>query len=157
MFRGILQNHTRAGPLRVVGKALHIISSGTLWRCIVIWQVAIWSHGPRIPSYESREGILNLEGRGWLLMETTKGESIWWIKSSMGFILLMFSLISSMAFLIWSISLSKCGTIREAIPLDWFPCLAFSPSLTSWLWACPSTYLSLRCLLRAISLVNSWF
>ena len=26
---GILLNHTRAGPLRVVGKVLHIISSGT--------------------------------------------------------------------------------------------------------------------------------
>ena len=26
---GILLNHTRVGPLRVVGKALHIISSGT--------------------------------------------------------------------------------------------------------------------------------
>ena len=26
---GILLNHTRASPLRVVGKALHIISSGT--------------------------------------------------------------------------------------------------------------------------------
>ena len=69
----------------------------------------------------------------------------------------MFSLISSMAFLIWSISLSKCGTLREVVPLDWFSCLAFSPSLTSWLWACPSTYLSLCCLLRVISLVNYWF
>ena len=29
MFGGILLNHTRAGPLRVVGKAIHIISSGT--------------------------------------------------------------------------------------------------------------------------------
>ena len=28
-FGGILLNQTRAGPLRVVGKALHIISSGT--------------------------------------------------------------------------------------------------------------------------------
>ena len=28
-FGGILLNHTRAGPLRVVGKALHIISSET--------------------------------------------------------------------------------------------------------------------------------
>ena len=28
-LRGILLNHTRAGPLRVVGKALHIISSRT--------------------------------------------------------------------------------------------------------------------------------
>jgi len=25
VFRGILLNHTQAGPLRVVGKALHII------------------------------------------------------------------------------------------------------------------------------------
>ena len=30
VFRGILLKHTRVGPLRVVGKALHIISSGTL-------------------------------------------------------------------------------------------------------------------------------
>ena len=29
VFGGILLNHTRADPLRVVGKALHIISSGT--------------------------------------------------------------------------------------------------------------------------------
>ena len=29
MFGGILLNHTRAGPLRVVGKILHNISSGT--------------------------------------------------------------------------------------------------------------------------------
>ena len=29
IFEGILLNHTRAGPLRIVGKALHIISSGT--------------------------------------------------------------------------------------------------------------------------------
>ena len=29
VFGGILLNHTRAGPLRVVGKALHIISSRT--------------------------------------------------------------------------------------------------------------------------------
>jgi len=30
VFGDILLNHTRAGPLRVVGKALNIISSGTL-------------------------------------------------------------------------------------------------------------------------------
>ena len=29
IFEGILLNHTRASPLRIVGKALHIISSGT--------------------------------------------------------------------------------------------------------------------------------
>ena len=157
MFGGILLNHTHTGPLRVVGKALHIILYGTPWRCIVVLKVAIWSHGSCVPSYESKEGILNLEGRGWLLMEATKGESVQWTKSFTRFAFLMFSLILSMAFLIWSISLSKCGTLCEAIPLDWFSCLAFSPSLTSWLWACSSTYLSWRCLLIVISLVNSWF
>ena len=75
-------------------------------------------------------------------------------KSSTGFALLMFSFISSMAFLIWAISY---GTLREAVPLDWFLGSAFSPSLTSWLWACPFAYLSWRYLLRLISLVNSWF
>ena len=157
MFGGILLNHTRASSLRVVGKALHIISFGIPWRCIVVLKVTIWSHGLRVPSYESKEGILNLEGRGWLLMEAMKGESVRWTKSSIGFALLMFSLIWSIAFFIWSISLSKCGTLREAIPLDWFTCSAFSPSLTSWLWACPFTYLSWHCLFRVISLVNSWF
>ena len=111
LFGRILLNHTRTGPLSVVGKALHIISSRTPWRCIVVLKEAIWSHGLRVPSYESREGILNLEGCGWLLVEGTKGECVRWTKSSMGFTLLMFSLISSITFLIWSISLSKCGTL----------------------------------------------
>ena len=157
LFKGILLNHTCASPLRVVGKALHIISSGTAWRCIVVLKVAIWSKGSRIPSYESKEGILNLGSKGWLLMEAMKRESVRWTKSSTGFSLLMFFFISSTAFLIWSISLSKCGTLCEVVPLDWFSHSTFSPSLTSWLWAYPSTYLSWCCLLRLISLVNSWF
>ena len=134
---GILLNHTRAGPLSVVGKALHIISSGTPWRWIVVLKVAIWSHGSCVPSYESKEGILNLEGSGWLLTEGTKRESVRWTKLSTGFTLLMFSLISSITLLIWSISFSKCGTLREAMPLDWFSGSISSPP-TSWLWACPS-------------------
>ena len=60
---GILLNYARAGPLRVVGKALHIISSGTPWRCIVVLKVAIWSKGSRVPLYESKEDILNFGGR----------------------------------------------------------------------------------------------
>ena len=118
IFRGILLNHTRAGSLSVVGKALHIISYGTPWRCIVVLNIAIWSQGSHIPSYESKEDILNLGGKGWLLMEAMKWEFVRWTKSSMGFALLMFSFISSMAFLIWSISLSKCGTLCEAVPFD---------------------------------------
>ena len=78
VFGGILQNQTRAGHLRVVRKALHIISSRTLWRCIVVLKVTMWSHGSCVPSYESNEGTLNLKGRGWLLMEVMKGELVRW-------------------------------------------------------------------------------
>ena len=156
-FRDILLNHTCPGPLRVVGKALHIILFGTPWRCIVVLKVAMWSHGSRVPSYESKEGILNLEGKGWLLMEATKRESVRWTKSSTWFILLIFSLIYSMALLISSIFLSKYGTLREMVPLEWFSRSTFSPSLTSWLWACPSMHRSWRCLFWLISLVSSWF
>ena len=151
VFGGILQNQTRAGPLRVVRKALHIISS-TLWRCIVVLKVTMWLHGSRVPSYESNEGIFNLEGRGWLLMEVMKGELVRWTKSSTWLVLLMFSLISSMALLIWSISFSKCGTLHDVIPLKWFSHSTFSLSLTSWLWACPSTHHLWRCLLWLILL-----
>ena len=157
VFGGILLNHTRADPLRVVGKALHIISSETPWRCIVVLKVAMWSHRSNVPSYESKKGILNLEGRGWLLMGAIKGESFQWTKSSTWFILCIFSLISSMTLFIWSISLSKCGTLCEAIPLEWFSHSTFSPSLTSWLWACPSMHHSWRCLLWLISRVSYWF
>ena len=63
MFGGSLPNHTLAGPLNVVGKALYMISSRMTWRCMIILKVAIWSQGSRVPSYESKVGILNLEGR----------------------------------------------------------------------------------------------
>ena len=86
VFGVISLNHTRASPLRVVGKILYIIPFGTPWRCIVVLKVAMWSHGSRIPSYESNEGILNFEGKGWLLMEVMKGESIRWTKSSTWFV-----------------------------------------------------------------------
>ena len=44
-------------------------------------------------------------------MEAVKGESVLWTKSSIGFALLMFSVISSMTFFIWSISSFKCVTV----------------------------------------------
>ena len=158
VFRGILLNHTYVGPLRVVGKALHIISSRTPWRCIVVLKVTMWSHGSCVPSYKSNASILNLEGNEWLLMDVMKGESVRWTKSSTWFVLLIFSLISSMALFIWSISFSKCGTLRETgetVPFEWFSCLTFSPSLASWLWVCPSTHRPWHCLLWLISRVNS--
>ena len=128
VFGGSLPNHTLAGPFNVVGKALHMISSGTPWRCMVILNVAIWSQRSHVPSYESRVGILNLEGRGWLMMDTIKGESILWTRSSIWFSLLMESFISSKALFIWSISLSKCGTLRVTVLLDWSPSTLFSAS-----------------------------
>ena len=66
VFGGSLPNYTLAGPFNLVGKALHMISSGTPCRCMVVLKVAIWSQGSFVPSYESKVGILNLEGRGWL-------------------------------------------------------------------------------------------
>ena len=128
---GILLNHTRVGPLRVVGKALHIILSRTPWRCIIVLKVVMWSKGSRVPSYESKEGILNFGGRWWPLMNAVKGESFLWTKSSTGFALLIFSLILSMTLLIWSISFSRCGTLHEVVPLDWLSGSAFLVS--SWL------------------------
>ena len=76
VFGGILPNHTLAGLLKVIGKALHMISFETPWRCMVVLNVAMWSQGSRVPSYESRIDILNLEGRGWLVMDAIKKESV---------------------------------------------------------------------------------
>ena len=36
---GSLPNHTLAGPFNVVGKALHMISFGAPWRCMVVLNV----------------------------------------------------------------------------------------------------------------------
>ena len=152
---GILLNHTRVDPLKVVGKTLHIILAGTPWKCIVVLKVAMWSKGSRVPSYESKEGTLNFGRRGWPLMSAVKRESVLWTKSSTGFALCIFSLISSMTLLIWSISFSRCGTLREVVPLDWLSGSVFLVS--SWLWVCPSVFPSQCCLLELSSLVNSWF
>ena len=102
-----------------------------------------------------RKASWTLGGRGWSLMSAVKGESVLWTKSSTGFALLIFSLISSMTFLIWSISFSKCGTLREVVPLDWLSGSAFL--LSSWLWVCPLVFPSRCCLLELSSLVSSWF
>ena len=116
----------------------------------------MWSNGSRVPSYESREGILNFGGRGWPLMEAVKGESVLWTKSSIGFALLIFSFISSMTFFIWSISSFKCGTVREVVPRNWLPISIFS--LSSWLCVCPPpSRSSCAWLLRLIYILNSWF
>ena len=115
----------------------------------------MWSQGSRVPSYESRIGILNLEGRGWLVMDAMKGESVLWTRSSIWFALLMESFISSVALFIWSISLSKCGTLWVTVPLDWSPSALFSTSSFSEFWPHSPLCHCWRCLLTY--LVNSWF
>ena len=61
-----------------------------------------------------------------------------------------------MTFFIWSISSFKCGTVREVVPRNWIPISIFS--LSSWLYVCPPPSRSSRaCLLRLISILNSWF
>ena len=105
--------------------------------------------------HRSLEGFLNFRGKGWPFMEAVKEEFVQWTRSSTGFALLIFSLISSIVFLIWSISLSRCGTLREVVPFNWLSGSTFL--LSSWLWAYPSIFPSWRCLLKLSSLVNSWF
>ena len=61
---GILLNHTHTGPLRVVGKALHIISSRTPWRCIVVLKVAMWSKGHVFHHTNPKKASWTLEARG---------------------------------------------------------------------------------------------
>ena len=75
-LRAILLNHTRAGLLSVVGKVLHIISSGTPCRCMRVLNYTRWSRGSFDPSYASTCGILNLAGRGKDVTSAMKGESV---------------------------------------------------------------------------------
>ena len=45
-----LLNQILARPFSVVGKALHMILFGILWRCIRILKVSRWSKGSLTPS-----------------------------------------------------------------------------------------------------------
>ena len=50
---GILLNQTLAGPFKVVGKALHIISSGVFYKFIRLLKDSMWSSGSFDPLNES--------------------------------------------------------------------------------------------------------
>ena len=77
----ILLNHTRAGPLSVVGKALYLISSETPCRCMRVLNDSKWSRGFFDPFYAFTCGILNLAGRGKDVTGAMKGESVRWTNS----------------------------------------------------------------------------
>ena len=88
-------------------------------------------------------------------MDAMKEESVPWTRSSTWFALLIESFIFSMVLFIWSISLSKCGTLRVIVPLDWSPLALFSAFSFSKFWPHSPPCRCWRCLLT--SLVNSWF
>lgn len=72
----ILLNHTLVGPLSVVGKALHMISSWTPYRCMRVLNNSRWLSGFFDPSYAFTCGIQNLAGRGKEVTYVVKGESV---------------------------------------------------------------------------------
>ena len=63
-MRVSLLNHTRTGPLSVMGNALHIILSRTPCRYMRVLNDSRWSRGSFDLSYGSTCGILNLAIRG---------------------------------------------------------------------------------------------
>ena len=77
-----LLNQILTGPFSIVGRAQHMISSGTPWRCIKVLKVSRWSNGSLTPSLLSICGIQNFCGRGQELTEIVNGESVLFTKSS---------------------------------------------------------------------------
>ena len=78
----ILLNHTLVDPLSVVGKALHMISFRTPYRCMRVLNNSRWSSGSFDPSYASTYGIWNLARRGKEVTCAVKGKSVRWTSSS---------------------------------------------------------------------------
>ena len=71
-----LLNQTLAGPLRRVGNALHIISSGTPCRCIRILKDSKWLSRSFDLSYVSTFGIRSFARKGKEVTWAVKGESV---------------------------------------------------------------------------------
>ena len=69
---GRLENQTLAGPVSVVGNALHIISSGVECSIMKDLKDSKWSRGPEVPSKGLTVGSLNFKGRGQF---STSGEN----------------------------------------------------------------------------------
>ena len=81
-FGATLLNHTLAGPLSVVGSALHMISFGNPCKCIRVLNDSRWSSGSLDSLYVSTCGIQNLTGRGRKVTCTVKGELVRWTSLS---------------------------------------------------------------------------
>ena len=77
-----LLNHILVGPFNVVGKARHMISSRTPWKCIRVLNDSKWSKRSFNSSWASICGIQNFAGRGNKVMGAVKGESVRWTNTS---------------------------------------------------------------------------
>ena len=127
---------------------------------MIEWNVAMWSQGFRVPSYESKVSILNLEGRGWVVIDAVKGEFVMWIRSSMRALPFIESLICLMAIFIWSTSFSTCGTFWVMVLINWsfhstlLFALIFSGFHLGSSWP---THRCRWCVFLWTSLVKSWF
>lgn len=73
---GILLNQTLVAPLSVVGKALHIISSTVIRRCIRVLNDSMWSKESVKLSHDSSWVRRNFGGREWFNSSVVNGESI---------------------------------------------------------------------------------
>ena len=158
-FGVILLNHTLAGPLSVVGNALHIISSRTTYRCMGVLKNFRRSSGSFILSYVSTYGIQNLADRRQKVTCTVKGKLIWWTSSSrledtpplMAFIImsiLSFIICMSCAMRIASFSesdgwsTSSCQLRLLAMLLSFGSSLSCHSPVERWLLSCLSCWLS---------------
>ena len=76
---GSLPNHTFAAPFNVVGKAMHITSSGVICKSIKVLNDSMWSKGSLEPSKDSNWGRRNFGGSGRFNISMMNGESVLWI------------------------------------------------------------------------------
>ena len=145
----ILLNHTLVGPLSVVGKALHMISSWTPYRCMRVLNNSRWLSGFFDPSYAFTCGIQNLAGRGKEVTYVVKGESVQWTSSSrsvdtrplMVFIIMsIFSFIICMCYAMRIASISSldrrlvsCRSRLLAALLSFWSSLSCRPLVGGWL------------------------
>lgn len=106
-----LLNHTRAAPLRVVGKKRHKISSGVYCKLKVVLKVVMWSSGSFKPSNDSSCGSRNFGRKGHSKILVVKGEFV--LLTVLSKFLSIFSLItlfsSSISFLmfLWRFELAS--------------------------------------------------
>lgn len=141
-------NHTLVGPLSVVGKALHMISSKTPCRCMKVLNDSRWSSGSFDLSYASTCGIQNLARRGKEVTYAVNGESVQWTNLSrsvdtcpfMAFIIMPIFSTICMSCAMWMVPISSSNKrsvsyqsrLLTALHSSWSS-LSYRPFVGGWL------------------------